>query len=213
MTDGNPITEAQASAMLQRLESETDAQQAERVKQARAEAATLRRTAFAEGREKVAIAVVAARRRVAWELARARANLETRQRQAKQRELSALLERARPDLRRALMRRWEQPKPRQRWIDELLEVALEVAQTGDWIIGCPKTFTAAERSELAGRIAAAAGIKPRFEESAELEAGLRIHIGLACVDGSLSGLLVNRREIESMLLHELDTAADPEDPA
>jgi hypothetical protein len=150
---------------------------------------------------------------VAWEVTRARANLETRQRQAKQRELSALLERAGPGLRLELAHRWQQPKPRQRWIDGLVDVAVAVARPGDWIIECPMTFTDAERSELAGRIEATAGVKPAFKEHAELEAGLRIHVGLACIDGSLSGLLVNRREIDAMLLHELDTAADPEDPA
>jgi hypothetical protein len=211
MSNGNPVTEAQASAMLQRLESETGAREAELLEQARAAAGRLRGEAFVEARKKVAIGVAAERRRVAWELARARANLETRQRQAKQRELSALLARAGPGLRLELAHRWQQPKPRQRWIEGLVDVALAVAQRGDWIIECPVTLTDAERSELTVRIEAAAGIKPAFKENPELEAGLRIQVGLACIDGSLSGLLVNRREIEAMLLHELDAAAHPEE--
>ncbi len=173
----------------------------------------MRRAAFADGRRKVGIAVAGERRRVAAELARARANLETRQRQAKQRELSALLARAGPGLRRELARRWQQSESRQKWIDGLLDAALTVAQSGDWVIECPVSFAVDERSELFGRIEAAAGVRPSFKENEELEAGLKINVGLACVDGSLSGLLVNRREIEAVLLHELDTAADTVEPS
>jgi hypothetical protein len=59
MSNGNPVTEAQASAMLQRLESETGAREAELLEQARAAAGRLRRAAFAEARKKLAIGVAA----------------------------------------------------------------------------------------------------------------------------------------------------------
>ncbi len=62
----------------------------------------------------------------------------------------------------------------------------------------------AEREAIRGELAAEHGVECRFDEDARVRAGLRISANGNVVDGTLDGLLADRADIGSQLLHLLE---------
>ena len=137
------------------------------------------------------------------ELSRAQAALETETRQHRSRCDFALLEAGWKQLHAALARRWLDPVSRSAWVEMLVGQALANLPKLAWEIAHPADWPDSERDALAQRLEREPLHRPRFAESPDMRAGIRIRAGSAVLDGSLEGLLLDRRAIEARLLAEL----------
>ena len=135
----------------------------------------------------------------------ARANLQTRRRLADQQRAAALLAGGWMRLPEELLRRWRAPELRRRWIAAVLADARTALPATAWRIILAPDGTAEERDAIRAELAAAHGHECLFDEDSRIRAGLRISANGNVVDGTLDGLLSDRAEIGSQLLHLLET--------
>ncbi len=174
------------------------------LRDARERAAALLAEARRDARHRVSTAVADDRARGRRRIEAARAELMTRERQLGQDVATKLLARGWEQLRAALLARWQQPQGRALWVEALLADAARLLPHGSWRIQYPPGL-----SELAplGRTAAeASGAAPELEPDPDIAAGLRVHIAGATLDGTLEGVLADRRRVEGRLLRELSRA-------
>ena len=136
-------------------------------------------------------------------LALATAELDTARRQHQQRSDQALLEVAWEPLRAVLAARWHDAAARSLWVDGLVRRALARLPRGAWHIEHPADWPAAERSRLVHSLTASLGQEPQLQVGTDIAAGLRVRAGIALLDGTLDGLLSDRRAIEALLLAEM----------
>ena len=166
------------------------------LRQAHADARVLMRKAFREERLRRDTHVDAAR-----------ANLETRRRLAEQRRAAALLAAGWKRLPEELLRRWRTPDLRRRWVAAVVAGARTSLPATAWRIIHAPDWPAAERDAICVELAAAHGADCLFDESPRIRAGLRISANGNVVDGTQDGLISDRAEIGSQLLHLLETGA------
>lgn len=148
--------------------------------------------ARAEARRRAATVFGELRARAERDVRAAHAALETAHRRRRFAGERALLERGMQQLPQALLARWQDPEARRAWTRAVLEVAARLLPPGPRRIECPASLGAAERRALGETVLA----------QDDLEAGIRVRGELACVDGSLAGLLADRRVLEARLLAE-----------
>lgn len=137
----------------------------------------------------------------------ARANLQTRRRLADQQRAAALLASGWKRLPEELLRRWRAPELRRRWIAAVVAGARASLPAAAWRIIHAPDWPAEERDAIRTELAAASGAECRFDEDPRIRAGLRISANGNVVDGTLDGLLSDRAEIGSQLLHLVETGA------
>jgi hypothetical protein len=154
------------------------------------------RAAFAEERERRNERVAAAQ-----------ANLQTRQRLARQQRAAVLLATAWQKLPGALLARWSEPRTRSVWISAVTSSARAALSTDVWRIVHAPNWPAPERDALGRELAATLGAPPAFVPDPRIRAGLKIAADGNVVDGTLDGLLADRAEIGASLLHLLEGAA------
>ena len=171
------------------------------------EAAALLAEARHKARRRVSQAVAEERRRAGRELRRLRAQVDTRLRQRLHEVTGELLQRTWPLIEEALARRWEQDEARRQWLDGALELARRRLPAGDWFLEHPPSLPEPEIEQLLSSIAAAPGslsVTPRPVD--DLQAGVRILCGGACLDASTRGLLADPERINGLLLAHLERA-------
>ena len=166
------------------------------LRQAHADARVLMRNAFREERLRRDTRVDAAR-----------ANLETRRRLAEQRRAAALLADGWKRLPEELLRRWRNPDLRRRWVAAVVAGARTSLPATVWRIIHAPDWPAAERDAIGVELAVAHAADCVFDETPRIRAGLRIAANGNVVDGTLDGLLSDRSEIGSRLLHLLEEVA------
>lgn len=171
--------------------------------QARAEARRMVTKARSEARKRVRRDVEEMRQWMRREIGRAEAAFETSKRRHRSRCDAALLDAGWGRLREALAARWRDPAGRRAWVETLLREALASLPKTAWDIAYPRDWPEAERGELARHLERELGHAPRFHPSADCLAGLKLCAGGACLDGTLEGMLLDRRGIEARLLAEL----------
>ena len=163
-------------------------------------AAELTRSARRDAHGRVSTAVRDDRARSHQRVEAARAELATRERQLEREVKTTLLVRGWERLRVELADAWTLAERRARWIDALIADAGRLLPRGSWRIEHPRGL--AELESLSRAAEQASGAVPALEP-ADIEAGLRIHVQGATLDGSLDGLLADRRSVEGRLLREL----------
>ncbi len=100
-----------------------------------------------------------------------------------------------------LITRWQNKEQRQRWVQKILLVALQVLLSQDWLVEHPDCWSEYEKHNLINQaLQKSSGIAVNFAVSSDIIAGIRICAHGATVDGSLQGLLANRSRIESEFL-------------
>lgn len=171
---------------------------------ARAEACRLRSEAHAAARAKVRAVLAEERERLEAEVASRRARLQTEQRLAVQRGVSALLGEAWPLLRGALEQAWAAPASRLRWASRHLALAAELLPRQGWRICHASGLSREERARLAQPLQAR---NIDWVEDHALRAGLAIEAGGNLLDATLDGLLAERQALEGRLLVLLEDAA------
>jgi vacuolar-type H+-ATPase subunit H len=176
---------------------------------ARDEAARLVREAHAEARRRLRSAFGDARKRGRDRIDAARAMLETRRRQSRQRHSAALLAAAWQRLPGALEARWRDDRARADWVSRTLAEARLALPAQRWRIVHPADWAGAERDALVAAVHAATGVAPDLVADATLAAGLALAADGTTVDATLASLLADRAELGAMLLERLEDEPSP----
>ncbi|MGB5586700.1 MAG: hypothetical protein WBN78_02930, partial [Gammaproteobacteria bacterium] len=147
------------------------------------------------------------------------AALASRQRRRQQAVDVDRLERGRALLNEALRLRWQDPDKRRAWVRAVIEDAYAILPAGNWHIHYPKeieeTWLADLVQQAAEKSAAATtgdgsdqdgpmpGASPGFQAVDDVEGGLRILRGSACLEMTIAGLMARADELSSKLLAEI----------
>lgn len=158
------------------------------------------RQARTNARQRVSRAVREERERIAEEVERSRTSHAIEARERRQQAARRMLEEAWGLLPEVLRERWREPEARRRWVKALVEQARASLGDGSWRVVHPPGFEPDSHPDAFGR---PQNGDPTFEEDPEMEAGLRIYGDNAVLDGSIGGLLTDRRTVEGRLLAEL----------
>jgi len=167
---------------------------------ANAQARQLLSQAWREARARLRRGIADVRLHYRHRIGEAEARQQTRMRQQRQRDNSALLASLWEPLQAAVVARWQRPDTRRAWIDALLQQAADSLLDSAWLIEHPADWPQGEQRAVRDRLGT---LSVSFQPQAGITAGLRICAGGACVDGSLEGLLRDRVHIESLLLARL----------
>ena len=206
----DPDSDAQAQQqLLAVVERYREEQCAALLARANDQARELVRQAYAEARARGQRGLAEVRLHYRDRIAAAQARQQTRMRQRRQQDNSALLASLWEPLRAAILSRWQEPAARRAWIDALLRTAAASLLDSSWTIEHPADWPQAEQHAVRSRVGE---VSVSFAPQAGMAAGLRICAGGACVDGSVDGLLKDRAYIESLLLAALG-AHGSKDPA
>ena len=200
----NSVVDAQLQHLLEVVEYNREKRCKALLDEARAQARQLVQRAHREARARLHQKVLAPREQLRQQLASAQAQRETHLRLQRHRADQTLLARAWSPLRERMAQRWREADSRQLWIDDLVEQACGMLVDRQWHIEYPPDWPARERTALEARLAGELGCVPTFAAHTEIEAGLRICAGAACVDGTLAGLLRARHRIEALMLATLN---------
>jgi hypothetical protein len=199
MTQPSAVVALQARALIGLLERDQAEACAREAQLADTRARETVRAAYREARRLVHDAAQDERSRRDVALAQARAAVETRRRQAAQRQASRIVDAAWNRLPAGLRDLWSDAARREAWCRAAIGAAARVLQTDRWEIHCAAPAQQAEMQRLSefarvkGVRNVAALIRP------EMEAGIAIRSAGATLDATLVGLLSVRQAIEAEL--------------
>lgn len=196
--------ELRVSALLAAIDEDRRTRCEKCVAAALAEARRLRREAHAAARAKVRAVLAEERERLEAEVASRQARLQTEQRLAVQRGVSALLGEAWPLLRAALAEAWATPGLRRAWASRQIAAASALLSRQRWRIRHAPGLGEEERKRLAQ--ASEVGSIDWVEDST-ISAGFAIEADHNVLDATFEGLLADRPALESRLLVLLEDAA------
>ena len=204
MTSFDGIVRHQVETLIGVLRAHTERRCREIRREANQRADALLRDSRREARTRVHEAVLEERRRRASAIVEAKQRLDTDARRQLQMRYQELVELAWPLLNRELAARWAEPTSRAEWCALLIEDAVRLLGTDDWVVEHPDPATATwsrgDREQLGEALAARGVRKCRFRAAQGFEAGLRIRRGGACLDGTIDALLARRNAVAGRLL-------------
>jgi len=155
-------------------------------------------------------------RRILEERARIQARIQaveaerlTRERREQARSSARVLEQAWPLLRLGLAQRWQDPEGRRRWVARCVRQALASLPPGAWTLRHAPGWPPGEQQAVREELGRALGVEPQLRSDTDVEAGLIVDSGGACLDGSLRGLLADRPRLEARLLALLAGESPP----
>jgi hypothetical protein len=198
--------ESQAQALLDLVEADRARQVAAILDEARGRAATLRSQAHAEARKRMREAFAEQRALHRDRLAAAQARLATQRRLHEQQRTAALLQRAWERLPGELVQLWRAPASRAAWVAMVTAAARARMPRGPWRIVHAPDWPVAEQQALRAAWSVGPDAALAFEPDAQIRAGLKVAAAGNLIDGTLDGLLADRREIESRLLRQLESS-------
>ena len=204
MSEPQSVLEAQVAELLKVVEEHREERCRHILERAQSQAATIVKQAHHEARARMHAAIAEERSRAQEKIASTRAHLQTQRRQRQQQADVLLLERSWEKLCETLMKRWQDVDQRRAWVRALLREGLMSLPAEKWRIEHSPGWQSAELLDLSSATPLGAQSQtPVFVEAPDIAAGLRIHVGHACLDGTLDGLLAIREAIEAQLLAEL----------
>jgi hypothetical protein len=198
--------ESQAQALLDLVEADRARQVAAILDEARGRAATLRSQAHAEARKRMREAFAEQRALHRDRLAAAQARLATQRRLHEQQRTAALLQRAWERLPGELVQLWRAPASRTAWVAMVTAAARARMPRGPWRIVHAPDWPVAEQQALRAAWSVEPDAALAFEPDAQIRAGLKVAAAGNLIDGTLDGLLADRRDIESRLLRQLESS-------
>ena len=172
--------------------------------QARSQAQRILQQAHADARAHMHEHVVALREKHRQRIAAAHARNATWLRLQHQQTSRALIERAWPLLRAALVSRWSNAACRQSWVEAALESATHTQLLKEWRIEHPPSWPQAEIEPVRQRILALTGKQPMIVAYDDIDAGLRFICDGTTVDASVNGLLQLHARIKAQLLARME---------
>lgn len=195
--------QARTQALLDLVEDDRRTQCAAIIAVAEQQAAAAMTQARSEARTRVREAFAEELARAQSRVAAARAELQTRRRLHEQAQAASWLDLGWQRLAPALQARWADDAARRLWVDAAVGEARRVLAPGRWQFVHAPGWPDGEREAVAAGLRADAGAAPEFTEQAGLGAGLRIVAGCNVVDATLAGLTADREAIGAGLLGEL----------
>lgn len=204
------IVQGQMEALLRRVAREQESLSRRARDSADDQARSIIARAREEARARMRQAAEEARQSVERALADRRAALDTAARQREQALLRGLLDEGWQLLPAALAAVWEHAEARRRWCLAACDVARRTV-LGD--VAAVVEFDAATPEEVVGLVERhmtqhTVSFSARRVDG--LGPGLRIRLGMVCVDATIPGLLASRERVEAELLAEVDAVlAEP----
>lgn len=153
-----------------------------------------------ELRRKRRQAVADERQRRRHALLEAASRIETRAQSSAHARYKKVLDTAWPRLLAALEDRWRQPDSRWAWCEMLVDEAAASLGRSSWTVEHPPDWNAGDESRLLAASDDRAVAAPTFVGDPCIRAGVRIRVEDACLDGTLDGLLADRRAVEAQIL-------------
>ncbi|MEO5693918.1 MAG: hypothetical protein ABIQ72_12385 [Usitatibacter sp.] len=170
---------------------------------ARALLAEARASALARARTVMA----AERARLHERLRALDARLATESRLHAQRRVRALLDEAWRRLPIALEARWRDPAGRREWTRQVLASARADLGPDDWALSYAPGWREDERRDALEELAAAGFAIAAVTGDEQMRAGLQVRHGGNVLDGTLQGLLADRKVVAARILDELSRSA------
>jgi len=195
----------QTQALLELVEADRRQKCGAILGEAQAKVDAILRQAHADARARMRKAIEEERLLRDTRVAAARANLQTRRRLADQQRAAALLAAGWKALPEAMLHRWRTPDLRRLWAAAVVASARASLPGTQWRVAHAPDWPATEREAIDAELAAARGSACVFGADPGIRAGLRISANGNVVDGTLDGLLADRAEIASQLLHLLES--------
>lgn len=174
-------------------------------KQAHQDTRALIQQAHHDARKRIHQVLVSNREKIQQETGAAKAKQQTKNKQYQYRRDQRLLNVALDKLQQILVSRWQVSEQRQAWIDNILGIASTMLLTEDWQIEHPAEWSVDEQKQLREHITKQTGRSPTITVNRNIQAGIRIISNGSVVDGTLSGLLVDRSRIEAEFLSQYRT--------
>lgn len=160
-----------------------------------------------QARQRVHQAVSEERQLLAKNLDKTRAALASRQRRRQQALDVERLERGRALLGEALRIRWENPETRADWVRAVIDDAKVILQPGNWHVQYPDGIdeawiTGLIADQMSGQDSDPTG-NNTIRAVPDINGGLRILRGAACLEMTIAGLMARADELSSELLAEI----------
>lgn len=195
------IVDLQVDSIVSELRRQQSLRCQELVRHAEAEAKRLlrdsRRKLYQRGRE----AVQEERRRREKALQQARHRIRAAEGERTRQQYAELLEAAWPELIDTLRQRWADGASRESWCRKLFaEGRRAFGTTTPWTIEHPADWTAHDARLLGTLLADASAPDPDYRLDPDIAGGLRIRSATGSLDGTVEGLLADRRLVEGRLL-------------
>ena len=219
MTEFEGVLAYQVRSMLDGIAQDLQARRKATLEDASKRARELLAETRHKARERVAQAVAEERLLMAQSLDKTAAALASRQRRRQQAVDVERLERGRKLLSEALRLRWQDPVKRREWVRAVIEDAHVILPPGNWHIHYPKDVDEAELADLVEQAAARRapssaeddsdeaglipGASPTLKAVDDVEGGLRILRGSACLEMTIAGMMARADELSSELLAEI----------
>lgn len=203
-----PVPDVQEQSMLDDLERYREQERRAIIEEAHANAARVVREAYREARSNLRSAIEEERKRMANRLHKTEAEIQTRRRLVLQEKSRHALERGWSLLPELLRQRWSETASRRSWCDALLKEAFERLQPGAWRIEHPIDWPAREQDQVRENVSEHCGVEPTFVRTESFDVGLRVASTGAYLDGTIDGLLADRKHIEGLLLTAFAAAED-----
>lgn len=195
-------TESQVAALLALIDNWRDKECKGLADAAEQECRRIRNEARKESRKQVQEAIREARLQKAHAQQVRQAEQVQREAASRQQAGQRLLAAGMDLLRQRLQARWRQSHTRAQWVQLALRQAMSVLpqQAQGWRIDHPSTWPADEQTAFAREIQAQGRAAPQFNPCGQLEGGIRICAGGACIDTTIDGLLRDEVATKAQLL-------------
>ena len=195
------IVRTQVDRLLDVVREYQDKQCEKILTQAQQETQQIIRQAYGDARLRLHQYILESREGMQREIVTAKAKSHTIRKQIQHKADRLYLKQTWDMLEDKLITRWQNKEQRQRWVQKILVVALQVIPSQDWLVEHPDCWSDYEKHNLINQARQKSSkIAVNFAVSSDIIAGIRICAHGATVDGSLQGLLANRSRIESELL-------------
>ena len=199
------IVRTQVDRLLNVVHEYQDRQCEKILTQAQQETQQIIRQAYGDARLRLHQYILESREGMQREIVTAKAKSHTIRKQIQHKADRLYLKQTWDMLEDKLITRWQNKEQRQRWVQKILVVALQVLPSQDWLVEHPDCWSEEEKHNLINQALQkyskkSSGIAVNFAVSSDIIAGIRICAHGATVDGTLQGLLANRSRIESEFL-------------
>lgn len=209
MTLPSSIIDAQVQRLLDVVAQYQTQQQQQIMAEAQRQAHAIVRSAYHEARVMVRKENTRNRERLQRETARARARHQTAVKQQLHTRDQQFLNDAWRQLEISLRARWQQESARKTWIANILNYGAKALPVSQWRVDLGPGYDAADLQHIAQQVQVVTGQEPQLRDAPDGLVGIKIQAMGAIVDGTLTGLLQDRADIEAQLLAAYHTTSGP----
>lgn len=209
MKDFTGVVDMQVAGLLEAVQSQQSTRCQELASRARERATALLKAARRQSRVRMHQAVVEERQRIDAAMLQAHGRIRTQERRQLQQHYKELLNEGWLLLEAELRARWQEPGQRRAWCESLLADAIKVFADASLVIEHPPGWPGDDQAWLRGQLRKTLGAEATFQADETIECGLRMRTSHACLNGTLDGLMDDRRQVESVFLAAWE-AADAE---